>query len=85
MLGSDDSSINVLELLGMIVKAYIFVADDTLLHEIDSQSFLLRGGNMSAIHCCKRYRGPRESRSGAPVMLMLGCLDRRAEVLKHDT
>ena len=58
----DDLSINVLELLGMVVTAWAFTIDADSKPEYPGQSVLLRGDNRSSIHWCNRCRGPREPR-----------------------
>lgn len=46
----DDLSINVLELLGMVVRAWAFVEFQGVRPRFEGESILLKGDNMSAIH-----------------------------------
>ena len=75
--GRDDLSINVLELLGMVVTAWAFVVHAGAKPEYDRQSILMRGDNQSAIHWINQCRAGREPRSGA-LMRMLGWLEVRS-------
>ena len=75
--GRDDLSINVLELLGMVVIARAFVVHAGAKPEYDCQSILLRGDNQSAIHWINQCRAGREPRSAA-LMRMLGWLEVRS-------
>lgn len=77
VLGRDDLSINLLELLGMVVTAWAFTVDAGTTPEYQGQSVLMRGDNMSAVHWCNQCRGAREPRSGA-LMRMMGCLEMRS-------
>ena len=75
--GMDDLSINVLELLAMIVTAWAFTVDAQVAPQYVGESFPLRGDNMSAVHCVNRRRGGRKPRASA-LMRMLGCLEIRS-------
>jgi len=72
----DDLSINVFELLGMVVTAWMLVVHTKEFPECPGQSVLMRGDNMSAVHSVNKCRGAREPRPGA-LMRMLGCLEMR--------
>ena len=67
-------SINVLELLGMVVTALIFVAQSNMRPCYARDTILMRGDNTSAVQWVSKYRGGREPRSEALVRL-LGCLE----------
>ena len=73
----DDLSMNVFELLGMVVTAWALTVHASARPEYPGQSILMRG-DMSAVHWVNKCRGARESRSGA-LMRMLGCLEIRNE------
>ena len=75
--GRDDLSINVLELLGMVVTAWAFVGQTGAEPMYQRESILMRGDNQSAIHWINQCRGGREPRSGA-LMRILGCLEVRS-------
>ena len=74
----DDLSMNVFELLGMVVTAWALTVHVGAWPEYPGQSILMRGDNMSAVHWVNKCRGVREPRSGA-LMRMLGCLEMRNE------
>ena len=74
----DDLSVNVCELLGMVVTAWALTVHAGARPEYPGQSILMRGDNMSAVHWVNKCRGAREPRSGA-LMRMLGCLEMRNE------
>lgn len=72
----DDLSMNVFELLGMVMTAWALTVHAGAMPEYPGQSVLMRGDNQSACHWVTRARGAREPRSGA-LMRMLGCLEIR--------
>ena len=74
----DDLSVNVFQLLGMVVTAWALIVHAGARSEYPGQSILMRGDNMSAVHWVNKCRGIREPRSGA-LMRMLGCLEVRNE------
>ena len=74
----DDLSINVFELLGMVMTAWVLTVHAGARPEYPGQSVLMRGDNMSAIHWVNKCRGAREPRSGT-LMRMLGVLEMRNE------
>ena len=67
----NDLSINVLELLGMVVTAWIFVTQSDARPSDARDTVLMRGDNMSAVQWVSKCRGRREPRSGA-LMRLLG-------------
>ena len=69
----DEISINVLELLGMVVTAWAFVTLERARPRFRGESLLMKGDNMSAIHWISRCRGGRDPRSAA-LMRILGGL-----------
>ena len=69
----NDLSINVLELLGKVVTALIFVAQSDARPSDARDTILMRGDNMSAVQWVSKCKGGREPRSGA-LMRLLGCL-----------
>ena len=73
----DDLSINVLELLAMVVMAKAFTVHAKKVPRYIGECILMRGDTMSAIHWVNRCRGGREPRAGA-LMRMLGCLEMRS-------
>ena len=75
--GRDDLSINVLELLAMVVTAWAFTVEARVAPQYVGESILMRGDNMSAVHWVNRCRGGREPRAGA-LMRILGCLEMRS-------
>ena len=74
----DDLSMNVFELLGMVVTAWALTVHAGARPEYPGQSILMRGDNMSAVHWVNKCRGARKPRAGA-LMRMLGCLEMRNE------
>lgn len=72
----DDLSMNVFELLGMVVTAWAMTVHAGERPEYPGQSVLMRGDNMSAVHWVNKCRGAKEPRSGA-LMRMMGCLEMR--------
>ena len=72
--GMNDISINVLELLGMVISAWVLVV---LCEDLPAQAgdcVLLRGDNEAAVQWVRRCRGGKEPRSGA-LMRFLGVLE----------
>ena len=61
--GWNDLSINVFELLGMVVTAWIFVTQLNVRPSYARETMLMRGDNMSAVHRVSKWRGGE----GAPV------------------
>ena len=53
----DDLSINVLELLAMVVTAWAFTVHAKGVPRFVGECILMRGDNMSAIHWVNRCRG----------------------------
>ncbi|CAB1109801.1 unnamed protein product [Ectocarpus sp. CCAP 1310/34] len=74
----DDLSMNVFELLGMVMTAWALTVHAGDRPEYPGQSVLMRGDNMSAVHWVNKCRGAKEPRSGA-LMRMMGCLEMRNE------
>ena len=70
----DDISINVLELLGMVISAWVLVVMCEDLPTQASDRVLLRGDNEAAVQWVRRCRGSKEPRSGA-LMRFLGVLE----------
>ena len=70
----DDLSINVLELLGMVVTAWVFIVLGANTPQHAQETILMRGDNMLAVHWAHHCRGGIEPRSGT-LMRMLGCLE----------
>ena len=77
MCSRDDLSMNVFELLGMVMTAWALTVHAGARPEYPGQSVLMRGDNMSAVHWVNKCRGAREPRSGA-LMRMLGVLEMRS-------
>ena len=72
----DDLSMNVFELLGMVMTAWALTVHAGVVPDYPGQSVLMRGDNQSACYWVNRARGAKEPRSGA-LMRMLGCLEMR--------
>lgn len=72
--GRDDLSINVLELLGMVVGAWVFLVQSDMQPAYALDSIRMRGDNSSAVSWVNKCRGGKEPRSGA-LMRILGCLE----------
>ena len=70
----NDLSVKVLELLDMVVTAWIFVTQSDARPSYARHTVLMRGDNMSAIQWVSKCRGGKEPRSGA-LMRLLGCLE----------
>ena len=70
----DDLSINVLELLGMVVSEFFLVSSCADRRSATGDCALLRGDNKAAVHWVRRCRGGLEPRSGA-LMRLLGVLE----------
>ena len=74
--GRDDLSINVFELLAMVVTAWALTVHEEETPEYPGQSILMKGDNMSAVHWVNQCRGSKEPRSGA-LMRIMGVLEVR--------
>ena len=72
--GYNDNSINVLELLGMLVGAWMLVVTERRRPVTAGDCVLLRGDNKPSVAWIRRCRGGKELRSGA-LMRMLGALE----------
>lgn len=72
----DDLSINVFELLGMVITAWALTVHAGDRPEYPGQSGLMRGDDTSAVHWVNKCRRAKEPRSGA-LMRMLGGLEMR--------
>jgi len=72
--GRDDLSINVLELLGMVVGAWVFIVQAKTKPAYARDSVRMRGDNSSAVGWVNRCKAGKEPRSGA-LMRILGCLE----------
>lgn len=70
LLSQDSISINALELLGMVISAYMLVVVCGERPAGDNDCVLLRGDNEAAIQWVRRCRGGKEPRSGALMRLM---------------
>ena len=68
--GWDDLSINILELLSMVITAWVFVILCTERPSATGDCVLLRGDDEVAVHWVQRCRGGRETRSGALMRLL---------------
>ena len=73
-----DLSINVLELLAMVVTAYVMIVLSGDEPPYDEASVLMRGDNSSAVSWVNKCRGGLEPRSGA-LMRLLGVLEMRSK------
>ena len=62
--GRDDLSINVLELLAMIVMAWAFTVDAKVAPQYVGESILMRGDNISAVHWVNRCTGEARTTGG---------------------
>ena len=74
VVGVNDDSINALELLGMLVGAWVFVVGQRRRPASAGYCVLLRGDNESSVAWIQRCRGGKEPRSGA-LMRLLGVLE----------
>ena len=72
--GVDDLSINALELLDMVVSAFVLVSSCANRPSATGDCALLRGDNEAAVHWLRRCRGGLEPRSGG-LMRLLGVLE----------
>ena len=72
--GENDISINVLELLGMVVSAWVLVSPCAERPAASGVCVLWRSDNEAAAGWVRRCRGGKEPRSGA-LMRLLGVLD----------
>ena len=70
----DNLSINVLEVLGMVVTAWAFIVLGANTPQHARQTILMRGDNIPAVHWVNHCRGGVEPRSGT-LMRILGCLE----------
>ena len=66
----DTISINALELLGMVMSAYMLVVVCGERPVGNKDCVLLRGDNEATVHWVRRCRGGKEPRSGALMRLM---------------
>lgn len=74
----DDLSMNVLELFGMTMTAWVSTVHANEQSNYPRQSHLMKGDGMSALHwVSKKWRGAKEKRASGrgSFMRMLGCLD----------
>ena len=60
----DDLSMNVFELLGMVLTAWALTVHANARPDYPGQSILMRGDNMSAVHWVNKCRGAREPARG---------------------
>ena len=72
--GVDDLCINVLELLGMVVPAFVLVSSCADRPSAAGDCVLLRGDNEAAAHWLRRCRGGLIPRPGS-LMRLLGVLE----------
>ena len=72
--GIHDVSINVLELLGMVVGAQVLITQQQLAPQEMGDCIQLRGDNEPSVAWIQRCRGGKEPRSGA-IMRMLGVIE----------
>lgn len=72
--GVNDISINVLELLGMFMGAWLLAGQQRDVPRVEHGCVLLRGDNEASVAWIQRCRGGKEPRSGA-LMRMLGALE----------
>ena len=72
--GMNEISINVLELLGMVISAWVPVSSCSERPSAMGDCVLLRGNNEAAVQWVRRRRGGKEPRSGA-FMRLLGVLE----------
>ena len=70
----DDISINLLDLFGMVLMAWVFVREVRMQPRHGQDCILMRGDNSSACSWVAKCRGGKEPRSGA-LMRILGCLE----------
>ena len=70
----NDLSINVLELLGMVIGAWVFLVQANTKPSYVRDSIRMRGDNSSAVAWVNKCRGGKEPRSGALIRI-LGCLE----------
>lgn len=70
----DDLSINLLELLGMVITAWVFVVQAGSRPTYARESIMMRGDNQTAVHWVTKCKGGKEPRSGA-LMRILGGLE----------
>ena len=68
--GENDISIDVIELLGMVVSAWVLVSPCAERPAALGGCVLLRGDNEAAVGCVRRCRGKKEPRLGALMRLL---------------
>lgn len=78
MFSRDGLSVNVFELLGMVVTAGALAVQAGARPEYPGQSILIREESMSTVHWVNKCLGAKELRASA-LMRMLGCLEMRSE------
>ena len=74
VVGVNDVSINVMELLGMVLGAWLLIVEQNYTPAIASDCVLLRGDNEASVAWIRRCRAGREPRAGA-LMRMLGVVE----------
>lgn len=74
IIGRDDLSIDVLELLGMVVGTRIFIAQSATKPGYAKDSVRMHGDNSSAVAWMNKCQGGKEPLSGA-LMRILGFLE----------
>jgi hypothetical protein len=67
-------NINILELLGMVVSAYVMSIQLRIQQEFDGDLVLLRGDNQSAVHWINKAGGTKDPRAGA-LMRLFGVVE----------
>ena len=72
--GIHDVSINVLELLGMVVGAQVLITQQQFAPQEMGDCIQMRGDNKPSVAWIQRWRGGKEPRSGA-IMRMLGVIE----------
>ena len=70
VVGVNDVSINALELLGMLVGAWVFVVRQRRRPASAGDCVFLRGDNKPSVAWIQRCRGGKEPRSGALMRLL---------------
>jgi hypothetical protein len=67
-------NINILELLGMVVSAYVMSIQLHIQLDYDGDLVLLRGDNKSAVHWINKAGGTKDPRAGA-LMRLFGVVE----------
>ena len=80
----DDLSVNVLELLGMVITTWALVVGAGSRQRFGGEIMLMLGDKIAAVHWTSKCRGGKEPRSGT-LMRISGCENAPRAVFSRET